>query len=302
MALLAGTCYDPGTAVSKSGGTRTVMTAFDTTNLRLTFTVPSNGKVMVRIRCVVQAVGATYPTILLGVLEGSTVKGRVSPVGALPGTAAANTRPTAEALFTVGGLTPGASLTWDAAYAIEVLLTSSNIKYGGPDTASGADAWGGLVYEIYDCPNLLATTLYDPGTAVSASTGSTLAMTALDTTNLRLTFNAPTSGKVLVRIGTLVHGATTAPQVLLGVLEGSTIIGRVPGIGGYKTSAVATAQLALSGDFVVTGLTPGQSYSWDAAYAVQAAVATTNIKYGGPDDTTSDNAWGGIQYQIWDLS
>lgn len=133
MALLAGTCYDPGTAVSKSGGTRTVMTAFDTTNLRLTFTAPSNGIVMVRIRCVVQAVGATYPTILLGVLDGSTVKGRVSPVGCLPGTAAANTRPTMEALFTVGGLTPSSSYTWDAAYAVEVLLSSSNIKYGGPD-------------------------------------------------------------------------------------------------------------------------------------------------------------------------
>ena len=299
MALLAGTCYDPGTAVSKSGGTRTVMTAFDTTNLRLTFTAPANGIVMVRIRCVVQSVGATYPTILLGVLDGSTVKGRISPVGVLPGTAAANTRPTQEALFTVGGLTPGASYTWDAAYGIEVLLTSSNIKYGGPDTTSGADAWGGLVYEIYDTPTILAQTLYDPSTAVAKSTGSLLAMTALDTTNLRLTFTAPASGNVLVRLGTLVHGATTFPQILLGVLESSTIIGRVPGIGGLKTSAVATAQLAMNAEFVVTGLTPSSSYTWDAAYAVQQAVATTNIQYGGPNNTTSNDAWGGFLYEIW---
>jgi hypothetical protein len=296
--LLAGVNYDPGTAVSKSCASRIGMTAFDTTNLRLTFTAPANGCVMVRIRCTLHG-ATTFPTILLGLLEGSTVIARQSPLGAIPGTALATSRVTQEALFCVTGLTPGSSHTYDAAYGVEILLASTNIKYGGPNDTSGANAWGGLQFEIYDAPSLLGSVMYDPGTAVSKACSSLIAMTAFDTTNLRITFTAPASGKVLVRMRVPTHGATTFSQMLLGVLEGSTVKGRVQPIGGLKTTAVATAQLALEGQFIVSGLTPGASLSWDAAYAVQTAVALTNFKYGGPNDTTTDNAWGAFCYEIW---
>src|SRR4051812_10557025 len=119
MALLAGTNYDPAAAVAKSTASLLAMTAFDTTNLRLTFTAPANGIVLVRIRCQDMDQNQS-PSILLGVLDGATVKGRQRPVGALNGTAVSTTRITQEALFTVGGLTPGNSYTWDAAYAVQV--------------------------------------------------------------------------------------------------------------------------------------------------------------------------------------
>lgn len=295
--LLAGVNYDPGTAVSKATSSLLAMTAFDTTNLRLTFTAPANGCVLVRIRCTLLG-ATTFPTILLGVLEGSTVKGRVSPIGGLPGTALATTRATQEALFVVSGLTPGNSYTWDAAYGVEVVLASTNIKYGGPNDASGGDAWGGLQFEIYDTPGLLGSVLYDPSTAATISLASLLAMTAIDTSNLRITFTAPSTGKVLVRIKTLCHGASTFAQILLGVLEGSTVKGRVAPLGGLKTTAVSTAQLSQEAIFIVSGLTPGNSYSWDAAYAVQTAVSS-NIKYGGPNNTTTNDAWGAFQFEIW---
>ena len=70
---------------------------------------------------------------------------------------------------------------------------------------------------------LLAGTLYDPTTSVNKVTTAALAMTALDTTNLRLTFTAPANGAVLVRLVGTLHGATTFPQILLGVLDGSTV-------------------------------------------------------------------------------
>jgi hypothetical protein len=50
MALLAGVAYDPAAAVTKATSAALAMTAFDTTNLRVTFTAPANGKVLVRIR------------------------------------------------------------------------------------------------------------------------------------------------------------------------------------------------------------------------------------------------------------
>jgi uncharacterized protein YdbL (DUF1318 family) len=54
-----------------------------------------------------------------------------------------------DAEFTVTGLTPGA-MNVDAAYAVQVLVASTNIKYGGPNTNAGANAWGGFLFEAWD--------------------------------------------------------------------------------------------------------------------------------------------------------
>lgn len=148
--------------------------------------------------------------------------------------------------------------------------------------------------------NLLAGVNYDPGTAVAKSCASLLAMTAIDTTNLRLTFTCPASGKVFIRIGCCSSGATgTPPQILLGVLDGSTVRGRASPTGIHATSS-ATLRSYQAVEFLVTGLTPGASYSFDAAYGVEVVAASTNIQYGGPDDTTTNNAWGGFRFEIWD--
>jgi hypothetical protein len=146
---------------------------------------------------------------------------------------------------------------------------------------------------------LLAGTLYDPAAAVSKATTSTLAMTALDTTNLRLTFTAPASGRVLVRLQGTLHGATTFPQIQLGVLEGATVKGRVTPAGLMNGNLAATTFLTVEGLFVVTGLTAGASLTWDAAYGVETVVASTGLKYGGPNNTTANDAFGGFAFEVW---
>lgn len=146
---------------------------------------------------------------------------------------------------------------------------------------------------------LLAGTLYDPASAVTKSTTATLAMTALDTTNLRLTFTAPASGCVLVRLQGTLHGATTFPQIQLGVLEGSTVKGRVTPAGLMNGNLAATSFLTVEGLFVVTGLTAGASLTWDAAYGVETVVASTGLKYGGPNNTTANDAFGGFAFEVW---
>lgn len=155
--------------------------------------------------------------------------------------------------------------------------------------------------------NLLAGTYYDPGTAVSKATTALLAMTALDTTNLRLTFTAPPSGRVRVRIaGGCIHGATTFPMVLIGCLENSpssgTVRGRMAPQGALRGTALATTQVPIEVDYIQTGLTPGQQYIWDAAYGVEIILASTGWKYGGPNNTTTNDAFGGISFEIWDPS
>lgn len=147
--------------------------------------------------------------------------------------------------------------------------------------------------------NLLGAKLYDPTSAVSKSTASLLAMTAFDTTNLRLTVTVPAHGFLQIRMRCNLSGATTMAQVLLGVLEGSTVRGRVVAQGSLPGTAVATTNVSLVADFVIPGLTPG-SITLDAAYGVETVVASTNIHYGGPNNTSANDAWGAFVFEIWD--
>lgn len=299
--LLAGVNYDPAAAVSKATSSNLAMTALDTTNLRLGFTVPANGAVLAKLRGAITG-SSSVPQILLGILEGSTVKLRMSPIGGQKAGAVAAGIITQEVVAVVPGLTPGASLNWDAAYGVEDAVGSTNLKYGGPNNTTGNDAWGGFAYEIYDAPNLLGAKLYDPSSAGTKVTTSLLAMTAFDTTNLRITFTVPASGKVLVRMRTLLTKANSAQaHILLGVMDGSTVMGRQAPIGNLiDTTAVANRE-PHEACFLVGGLTPGASLTWDAAYGIEVVGSggTPIIGYGGPNNTTSDDAYGAFGYEIW---
>lgn len=148
MTLLGAKIYDPAVAVAKTlASPAMVMTAIDTTNLRITFTAPASGNVLVVMQCAVS--GATiWAQPLLGILQSSTVIARVAPVQ-VPGNAGGfgTARMLCDATFEVTGLS--GSVTWDAAYGSEVVVTTSAIHYGGPNDAAGADAWGAFRYAIY---------------------------------------------------------------------------------------------------------------------------------------------------------
>jgi hypothetical protein len=87
---------------------------------------------------------------MLGVLEGTTVRGRLVPAG-LPNNVVGSATAflTVEALFLVTGLTPGAALTWDAAYGVEGIVAGSGLKYGGPNDATVNNAFGAFLFEVW---------------------------------------------------------------------------------------------------------------------------------------------------------
>ncbi|SRR6266404_7355998 len=147
--------------------------------------------------------------------------------------------------------------------------------------------------------NLLGSANYDPAVAVSKATSALLAMTALDTSNLRLAITVPSHGKVKFILAGTLTGATTIPTLLLGVLNGATVLGRVTPQIFTGTQNVATQGTPFRAEFTATGLTPG-AMNVDAAYAVQVIVALTNIKYGGPNTNAGANAWGGFVFEAWD--
>lgn len=146
--------------------------------------------------------------------------------------------------------------------------------------------------------NLLAAKLYDPTTAVNKVTTAALAMTALDTTNLRLAITVPAHGIVRFRLSGTLHGATTMPQILLGVMNGAAILGRIAPMHG-ATNIAATSLVKVEAEFTATGLTPG-AMNVDAAYGVETLVAATGLKYGGPNNTTANDAFGGFVFEAWD--
>lgn len=147
--------------------------------------------------------------------------------------------------------------------------------------------------------SLLAAANYDPATAVTKSTAAVQAMTALDTTNLRVQVTPPASGMVLVRLRGVIHGSATTPQIFLGVLDGATVVRRmVPTLSLYNGNS-ATALNSAEAVFVVTGLNSATTYTWDAAYGVETAVTSSAIKYGGPNDAVGNNAFGPFVFEVW---
>lgn len=299
MACLGAVLYDPAGLVSKAvTAAGLAMTAFDTTNARITFTAPANGIVLCRVR-VAQTGAATEPMIFLGALEGATIRGRQAPMSGRQN--GATQKRGREAVFPVTGLTPGNSYTFDAAYGLEFGVASANLVYGGPNDTTTNNAAGALSFEVWETPNLLAATLYDPAAVAGPSLASLLAMTVIDTTNLRHTFTCPASGRVLVRLRCVTSATTAQPIFYLGVLDGATIRMRQAVVGGnVNTGAqLTTDHQVYEAQAVIPGLTPGNSYTFDAAYGVEVALASSVIRYGGPDDTTTTNAFGGFTYEIW---
>jgi hypothetical protein len=295
MALLGSVTYDPGTAATKSTAACAAMAALDTTNARITFTAPANGKVLVRIRVALKG-ALTNPQLLLGVLESTTVMGRQAPTAGRQG-GSANLY-TLESSFVVSGLGAG-SHVWDAAYGVEFAVASTTLGWGGPNDTTASNAYGALVFEVWEATNLLGAICYDPAVAATKSTSTASVLAALDTTNLRLTFTAPASGKVLVRLRCMESGATGESSILLGVLESTTVMGRQAPITAVTNAGTraATDHVVREALFVVP--VSAGSHTFDAAWGVETIATATAIKYGGPNDTTQDNAYGGFCFEIW---
>src|SRR3954471_16582943 len=122
---------------------------------------------------------------------------------------------------------------------------------------------------------LLAGVNYDPAAAVTKATSAAQAMTAMDTVNLRCTFTVPASGKVLVHQSGVLHGATTVPAILLGVMNGATVVGRKSPMMGTAGTLAASSFVPIEASYLVAGLAPGTSVSLDAAWGVETGVAST---------------------------
>lgn len=116
----------------------------------------------------------------------------------------------------------------------------------------------------------LGVTYYAPGTTQTKTvTGNTL--TAFDTTNLAVTFTAPTSGAVFVELTGVVNLSAGGSNSWWGVAthNTTTVQGSLTSI--YQAAAPAT----MTARIYVTGLTANTSYTWDWIAAAVAGVTQT---------------------------
>lgn len=147
----------------------------------------------------------------------------------------------------------------------------------------------------------LGRVMYDPAVATTLVSGTSLrALSAIDTTNLRIAFTAPPSGNVRCRVKIVNQGGATAEASwLLGVVDsGGAVIGRMSPSGGLTGVIAATTLCPLEVKFVVTGLTPGNTYTWDAAAGVEVTFTNSHLKAGGPDTSSSLDALASALFEI----
>ncbi len=126
---------------------------------------------------------------------------------------------------------------------------------------------------------------YAAGSDSTLHTQSTNTLTAMDTTNARVTFTAPASGNVLVSISILIS-IPASGDTYIGLLESSTTVGS-----NYAMATNAAAQapaFRFSGQFYITGISAG-SHSYDLAHRV---TANSTVSYTGPN-------YGQLIMEVW---
>jgi hypothetical protein len=140
----------------------------------------------------------------------------------------------------------------------------------------------------------LASVAYNPGTFVQYNTAS-VTLADVDATNLKITFVAPASGSVMVDLTGLAltnaSGTWAAWAIMLGgVMQQKAFVSSTPGSGGLRCFI----------RFSVTGLVPGQSYTYTWAHQTNVAASTVSLlvgaTYGSAVMTVTDGALSQLGY------
>lgn len=184
----------------------------------------------------------------------------------------------------VGPLTAAGT---DDQTAAEVPITDAGAYFTGTNVEAALQEVGADVAALSGGGGgggLLAVVQYRPGSATDVpTTGTTL--TAVDATNLSVTFTAPASGKVLVRLSSTGYANATTSHLMWGVLDSG---GAVVYAASYVTQSAS--QQAHHRSFLVTGLTASASYTYRFAHA-RSAATNGSTRYGGNDGPAVIEVW-----------
>lgn len=140
---------------------------------------------------------------------------------------------------------------------------------------------------------LLGVTQYAPASKATYTTSST-SYVALDTTNLTVTFVAPASGQVLLRLGATGSNATGWQSWAVLTHGTSTLVGKAM----FRNYSDAGQPFATQ-EQVIGGLTPGNTYTWDWAQATgNASFSVSTYAMGATSPTQASPAAPAVM-EVW---
>ncbi len=197
----------------------------------------------------------------------------------------------------VGGAASGALTASGYTMATSRLIGRTAAGSGAPEEltlGAGLAFTAGQVYATGGSgTGLLAIAQYGPSSQANKATTNTSGLDDVDATNLAVTFTAPASGKVLIRLESAGYSnAGNGGWAQWGVKEGSTVIANnrqaFQSIGGTKHSV----------SYLKTGLTPGNSYTYKMAFGCGANGGTLTLYMS--DGISTANGVGPAIIEIWE--
>lgn len=166
--------------------------------------------------------------------------------------------------------------------------TPDGTKFLRDDGTLAAPSGGGAA--------MLALTSYHPTSQMTINATTEDVFADIDATNLAVTFTAPASGEVLVRL-TGRYDAASATGYFWALREGTSVVAR--SVVRLKESSHLGPNAAAA--IHISGLTPGNSYTWKWAHAGNTATVVSFL-VGGVDDLTSASAtWGPAIMEVWEV-
>lgn len=141
------------------------------------------------------------------------------------------------------------------------ITSASNVAISGGSGGSGS---------------LLAVLAYAPNTDTTIGTTTATTMTDVDAVHLALTFTAPASGNVLVRLTGMADNSNSGKITYWGLRESTSNLASawMFSVGGNTARYVAA--------FYITGLSASSSHTYKWAYMTDNSANTTRL-YGGPN-------------------
>jgi hypothetical protein len=135
--------------------------------------------------------------------------------------------------------------------------------------------------------SLLAVHAYAPGADGAVGVTYSTTFVDLDATNAAVTFTAPASGNVLVRLTATTSGGVAATDYFWGLRESTTILGASANMGAENIGLPQT----LSAAFYLTGISAG-SHTWKWAHRVSNASNPCGLACGPTHGQLVMEVWG----------
>ena len=247
-------CLDPGTSSEEK--------VLCSTRSGVTFTVASGGRGYDGTTAASHSAGTTNVTHVLSAAEVDDTSAHIY-----------DTTRNDHTQYVEGTATPGGDLAGSGSTYTTPVLKTSGVTAGTYNSVT-VNAKGLVTAGTTTASILLAVVSYNPATQGGGSNSSTSIWAAADSTNLTISFTAPTSGKVLARLTG--YGAGVSSFGSWGLLTHGTTTSLVSG---YINSTVNT-DYAVSKAFLVTGLTSGNSYQYDWGLLAASVICESGNNYG----------------------